>query len=120
MNAVILVGGGGTRLRPLTYALPKPLIPVLNRPLISHLIENLRHHGVYRIVLAGSAGDHRIEAAMGDGSAHGLEISYCYESEPLGSGLAVKEAAKDFDSAFFVCNGDVITDLDVADMAARH
>ncbi len=120
MNAVILVGGGGTRLRPLTYAVPKPLIPVLNRPLITHLIDNLRRHGVDRIVLAASAGDRRIEDAVGDGTALGISITYSYETEPLGSGLAVKQAARDFVRAFFVCNGDVITDLDVADMAARH
>lgn len=120
MNAVILVGGGGTRLRPLTYTLPKALIPVINRPLIGHLLDNLRRHGVDRVVFAASAKEKRIEEALGDGAGTGLDISYCYETEPLGSGLAVKEAAKNFTDAFFVCNGDVITDLDVADMAARH
>jgi mannose-1-phosphate guanylyltransferase len=120
MNAVILVGGGGTRLRPLTYTCPKPLIPVLNRPLISHLVDNLRRHGVERIVFAASATEKRIEEALGDGAGLSVKISYSYETEPLGSGLAVKAAAKDFKEAFFVCNGDVITDLDVAEMAARH
>jgi len=120
MNAVVLVGGGGTRLRPLTYACPKPLIPVLNRPLITHLLDNLRRHGVDRVVFAAAANERRIEEALGDGAGTGLSISYCYEPEPLGSGLAVKQAAKGFKEAFFVCNGDVITDLDVADMAARH
>ncbi len=120
MNAVILVGGGGTRLRPLTYAVPKPLIPVLNRPLITHLLDNLRRHGVDRVVFAASADDRRIEEAVGSGSASGIDISYCYETEPLGSGLAVKQAARSFQSAFFVCNGDVISDLDVAEMAYRH
>ncbi len=120
MNAVILVGGGGTRLRPLTYAVPKSLIPVLNRPLITHLLDNLRRHGVSRAVLAASASDKRIEEVFGDGGSIGMELSYCYETEPLGSGLAVKAAARGFDTAFFVCNGDVITSLDVADMAVRH
>jgi mannose-1-phosphate guanylyltransferase len=119
-KAVVLVGGGGTRLRPLTYAVPKPLIPVLNRPLITHLIENLRRHGVEHIVLAASAGDRRIEAALGDGAQCGVALSYSYEAEPLGSGLAVKQAAKDFDEAFFVCNGDVITNVDLTSMARRH
>ena len=120
MNAVILVGGGGTRLRPLTYTVPKPLIPVLNRPLVCHLLDNLRRHGVDRVVFAAAASERRIEDALGDREGTGLEVSFCYETEPLGSGLAVKEAAKGFTEAFFVCNGDVITDLDVADMAARH
>ena len=120
VDAVILVGGGGTRLRPLTYAVPKPLIPVLNRPLITHILANLERHGVRRVVLAASASDSRLEEALGDGADLGLELSYCYESEPLGSGLAVKQAARDFDNAFFVLNGDVISDLDLTAMAARH
>jgi mannose-1-phosphate guanylyltransferase len=120
LNAVVLVGGGGTRLRPLTYAVPKPLIPVVNRPLILHLLDNLRRHGVRHAVLAASASDKRIEQALGDGSAHGLSLSYSYETRPLGSGLAVKQAARNFDSAFFVCNGDVITDLDLSAMASCH
>jgi NDP-sugar pyrophosphorylase family protein len=93
---------------------------VLNRPLVSHLLDNLRHHGVDRVVFAASANEKRIEEAFGAGAGTGLEISYCYESEPLGSGLAVKQAAKGFKEAFFVCSGDVITDLDASDMAARH
>ncbi|HLF76265.1 MAG TPA: NDP-sugar synthase [Dehalococcoidia bacterium] len=120
MNAVILVGGSGTRLRPLTYAVPKPLIPVLNRPLITHLIDNLKRHGVRHIVLAATASDRRIEETLGDGTDLGVELSYSYEPEPLGSGLAVKLAARDFDGPFFVCNGDVLSDLDLTDMARCH
>ena len=120
MNAVVLVGGGGTRLRPLTYAIAKPLIPVMNRPLIVHILDNLKRHGVDRVVLAASAKDRSIEEAIGDGSQLGFEVSYSYETEPLGSGLAVKAAAQAFDSAFFVCNGDVITDVDLSAMAALH
>ena len=120
MNAVILVGGSGTRLRPLTYATPKPLIPVLNQPLIARLISHLSLHGVEHAVLAASASERRLENALGDGSSLGIRLSYSYESEPLGSGLAVKQAAKAFEGAFFVCNGDVITDLDLSAMAQRH
>jgi mannose-1-phosphate guanylyltransferase len=120
MNAVILVGGAGTRLRPLTYAVPKPLIPIINRPLISHILANLQRHGVDHVVLAASAGDRRLEESLGDGSGLGLSLSYHYETEPLGSGLAVKQAAQDFDSAFFVCNGDVINDVDLTEMTDRH
>ena len=120
MKAVLLVGGGGTRLRPLTYAVPKPLIPVANTPLILHILDNLRRHGVEEIVLAASAPDHSIEEALGDGRHLGLSLSYSYEAAPLGSGLAVKQAAQDFDSAFFVCNGDVISNVDLSAMAAQH
>jgi mannose-1-phosphate guanylyltransferase len=120
MDAVILVGGGGTRLRPLTYAIPKPLIPVFNQPLIARIIANLARHGVSRVVLAASANERRIESYLGNGAQLGVELRYSYETEPLGSGLAVKQAAKDFDGAFFVCNGDIITDLDLSTMLARH
>jgi mannose-1-phosphate guanylyltransferase len=120
MNGVILVGGGGTRLRPLTYAVPKPLIPVLNQPLIARIIANLQRHGVDHIVMAAAASERRIEASLGDGAQLGVKLTYCYETEPLGSGLAVKQAALDFDGPFFVCNGDIITDLDLSAMAARH
>ena len=120
MNAVVLVGGSGTRLRPLTYAVPKALLPVLNRPLIAHIIENLQRHGVERVVFAASANELRIEETIGHGTDFGLEITYSYETQPLGSGLAVKQAARDFDSAFFVCNGDVITNLDLSAMATKH
>jgi mannose-1-phosphate guanylyltransferase len=120
MDAVILAGGGGTRLRPLTYAVPKPLIPVFNQPLISRIIANLARHGVNNVVLAASAGERRIEAALGNGARLGVGLSYCYETEPLGSGLAVKQAARGFSDAFFVCNGDIITDLDLTEMLNRH
>jgi mannose-1-phosphate guanylyltransferase len=120
MNAVILVGGGGTRLRPLTYAIPKPLIPVLNQPLIARVITHLQRHGVDKVVLAASASERRLEAALGDGAQLGVRLSYSYETEPLGSGLAVKQAALGFEGPFFVCNGDIITDLDLSQMAGRH
>jgi mannose-1-phosphate guanylyltransferase len=120
MEAVILVGGGGTRLRPLTYAVPKPLIPIFNQPLLARIIGQLARHGVDHVVLAASAGDRRMEEALGDGSGFGIRLSYSYETQPLGSGLAVKQAARDFEGAFFVCNGDVITDLDLSAMLKRH
>ena len=120
MEAVILVGGGGTRLRPLTYAVPKPLIPVFNQPLIVRIIANLARHGVDRVVLAASSDERRIESALGGGAGLGVELAYSYETEPLGSGLAVKQASRDFGGAFFVCNGDIITDLDLSAMLNCH
>ena len=120
MHAVILVGGGGTRLRPLTNALPKSLIPVCNQPLIVRIIAHLARHGVDHVVLAASASDRRIEDALGNGAELGIKLSYSYETEPLGSGLAVKQASRDIGDAFFVCNGDIITDLDLSAMLRRH
>ncbi len=120
MKGVILVGGEGTRLRPLTYARPKQLVPVLNRPLLEHLLRHLAAHGVDDLVIAGSASNRAIEDYFGDGAALGVRLRYSYETEPLGSGLAVKQAAAGFDSAFFVCNGDIITDLDLTAMLECH
>lgn len=120
MRGVILVGGEGTRLRPLTYARPKQLVPVLNRPLLEHLLRHLAEHRVDDIVIAGSASNRAIEEHFGDGASLGVRLRYSYETEPLGSGLAVKQAAAGFEGAFFVFNGDILTDLDIGAMLERH
>lgn len=120
MRGVILAGGEGTRLRPLTYARPKQLVPVLNRPLLEHLLRHLASQGVDDLVVAGSASNRAVEEHFGDGSALGIRLRYSYETEPLGSGLAVKQAAATFSDTFVVCNGDIITDLDLVAMLERH
>jgi NDP-sugar pyrophosphorylase family protein len=122
MFAVILAGGAGTRLRPLTYARRKELVPLLNRPLLEYRLLNLRQHGVSDIVLACSQGMREVEDHFGDGSALGVRLQYCYEDRRLGSGRAVKEAAR-FAGAtgtLVVCNGDILTNLDLTGMIARH
>ena len=88
--------------------------------MVCHLLNSLHEHGIERIVLAASAADRRIEAMLGDGSQFGLTLEYSYETEPLGSGLAVKQAAEHFQGAFLVCNGDILTDLDLTAMIERH
>lgn len=120
MLAVVLSGGQGTRLRPLTYTTPKQLVPVLNRPLIEHLLTHLAGHGVDTVVLAGSAGNTAVEERYGDGAGLGIALRYSYEDRPLGSGLAVKRAAHGMRETFFVLNGDVITDADLTEMLRRH
>lgn len=120
MRAIVLVGGGGTRLRPLTATLPKALVPVLNRPLLEYLLLHLRRHGLTEVILALSRENEAIERYFGDGSRLGLHLSYAYEDEPLGSGGAIREAARGFRETFLVCNGDIITDLDLTDMWEQH
>ena len=122
MFAVILAGGSGTRLRPLTYARRKELVPLLNRPLLEYRLVNLRLHGVLDIVVACSQGAREIEQHFGDGSALGLRLQYCYEDRPLGSGRAVKEAARAVGArgTLVVCNGDILTNVDLTAMIARH
>ncbi len=122
MFAIILAGGAGTRLRPLTYARRKELVPVVNVPLLEYRFRNLKQHGVEDIVMACGQGVQEIEEFFGDGAALGLRISYSYEDRPLGSGRAVKEAAR-FAGAtgtLVVCNGDIITNVDLAAMIALH
>ncbi len=122
MFAVILAGGAGTRLRPLTYARRKELVPLLNRPLLEYRLLNLRDHGVTNIVLACSQGMREVEDHFGDGAALGVKIQYSYEDRPLGSGRAVKEAAR-FGGAsgtLVVCNGDILTNIDLTAMIERH
>ncbi len=88
--------------------------------MVEYLLSSLREHGVERVVLAASATEQRIEAMLGDGSQLGLALEYSYETEPLGSGLAVKQAAQHFQDTFLVCNGDILTNLDLGAMIASH
>ena len=122
MFAVILAGGAGTRLRPLTYARRKELVPLLNRPLLEYRLLNLKQHGVHDIVLACSQGMREVEEHFGDGSALGVRLRYSYEDRPLGSGRAVKEAAlfAGASGTLVVCNGDILTNVDLTAMIERH
>src|SRR4029079_10269670 len=122
MHAVILAGGAGTRLRPLTYARRKELVPLLNRPLLEYRLLNLKQHGVLDIVLACSQGAGEIEAHFGDGGWLGVRMHYSYEDRPLGSGRAVKEAARAAGATdtLVVCNGDILTNVDLTAMIEQH
>ncbi len=122
MHAVILAGGAGTRLRPLTYARRKELVPLLDRPLLEYRFINLRDHGVTDIVMACSQGAHEIEAHFGDGASLGVNLRYSYEDRPLGSGRAVKEAARTVGASgtIVVCNGDILTNVELGAMIDRH
>ena len=120
MRAIVLAGGRGTRLSPLTPRTPKQLVPVLNRPLLEYLLRRLHLHGVREVTLAMTEPDEAIEAAFGDGAALGLSIEYAYEGEPLGSGGAIAACADGWDEPFLVCNGDLVCDLDLDLMIAAH
>ena len=125
MLGVVLVGGFGTRLRPLTNDVPKPMLPVLHRPMIVHLVERLAAGGVSDVVLALGFRPEPFEAAFPDGRVAGLDgvrVHYAVEPEPLDTGGAIAFAARHVgaDDTFVVANGDVITDLDVAHLVAEH
>jgi mannose-1-phosphate guanylyltransferase len=122
MKAVILVGGFGTRLRPLTINTPKPLLPLVNRPFFDHTLFMLRHHGITDVVLAVGYRSETFQQTYGDGSGQGMKLIYVYEDEPLDTGGAIKnvEAHLTPGETFLVFNGDVLTDLDLTAMLRHH
>lgn len=120
MKAVILVGGEGTRLRPLTCNMPKPVVPIVNRPFLEHTIDYLRQHHIEDIILALCYLPGPIQSYFGDGSGWGVRLTYVVESSPLGTAGAVKNVASHLDDTFFVLNGDVFADLDLTAMLAHH
>ena len=120
MNAVILAGGKGTRLRPLTLHTPKPIVPILDRPFLTSQIELLRRAGIVNIVLSLSYQPRRIENLFGDGRKLGVKIHYTVEPEPLGTAGAVKNAEALLSSRTIVFNGDVLSDIDLPSVLAFH
>jgi mannose-1-phosphate guanylyltransferase len=119
-KAVILVGGPGMRLRPLTEDRPKSLVPVLNRPAMEHTFAYLKQYGIEDIILAMNYLPDVIQDCFGDGRPCRVRLTYCLEKEPLGTAGAVKNLEAYLDSTFFVLNGDIFTDLNLADMLAFH
>ncbi|HLG50119.1 MAG TPA: NDP-sugar synthase [Chloroflexota bacterium] len=120
MKAVILVGGEGTRLRPLTVKAPKPMLPVVNRPFLELVIAYLRRHGIQDVILSMGYRSEVIEAYFGDGQRFGVNLAYVVESSPLGTAGGVKNVEKYIDGTFFVFNGDILTDLDLGAMLQFH
>ena len=125
MHAILLVGGLGTRLRPLTLATPKQMLPVLHRPMVEHVVSGLSRHGVDRVVLALGYRHDAFQIAYPDGRCAGVELCCVAEPEPLGTGGAVRfaftQSGMDMTGGtFLVANGDVITDVDVGEMLRLH
>ena len=122
MQAVILVGGFGTRLRPLTFTTPKPLLPIANVRQLEHLIAALGSAGVTRAVLALGFKPEPFFQAFPDGVCAGVELHYAVEPEPLDTAGAIGFAARDagIDDTFIVMNGDILSDLDPAALVAFH
>ena len=125
MQAILLVGGYGTRLRPLTLTTPKQMLPVLHRPMIEHVVSGLGRHGVDRVVLALGYHGGAFRAAYPDGRCAGVELCCVVEPEPLDTAGAIRFAYESSGmgthaDTFLVANGDVITDLDVGEMLRLH
>src|SRR5215207_693777 len=120
MQAVILVGGEGTRLRPLTSTVPKPVVPLVDRPFIAYMLEWLARHGVDDVVMACGFLATSVRNVLGDGSAYGIRLRFVEEPEPRGTGGALKYAEELLDERFLMLNGDVLTDLDLTAQLAQH
>ncbi|MET0904175.1 MAG: NDP-sugar synthase [Acidimicrobiales bacterium] len=122
MRAVVLVGGFGTRLRPLTLHTPKQMLPVVNRPMIERVVERLAEHGVSQAVLAMGYRPDAFQAAYPDGRCAGVDLHYAIEPEPRDTAGAIRFAALDAGIAerFLVLNGDILTDLDLGGLLALH
>lgn len=120
MKAIILAGGLGTRLRPLTLETPKPLLPIKGRPIIEHAILNFKRHGITDIILSIGYMADKIKDYFGDGSKFGVNLSYFVETEPLGTGGALKAAAKGINETFVAINGDNLADFDWTDTLDAH
>jgi mannose-1-phosphate guanylyltransferase len=120
MQAVVLVGGEGTRLRPLTLETPKPMIPVMNTPFLERTLRRLKEAGIDDVILPAGYLPDAITSYFGDGSEFGLKLRYVIEETPLGTAGALKNIEPFITGPFFVLNGDVLTSLDLRVMRANH
>jgi mannose-1-phosphate guanylyltransferase len=120
MQALILAGGEGTRLRPLTTTVPKPVVPLVDRPFIQFMLDWLIGHGVDDIVMSCGHMASGVRNVLGDGSAFGIQLRYVEEPQPLGTGGALKYAEPLLDDRFLMLNGDVLTDMDLTAQLAQH
>ncbi len=120
MQALILAGGEGTRLRPLTSTIAKPVVPLAGRPFLSYMLDWLRGHGVDRAILSCGFLADSVRDVLRDGADYGVRLSYLEEPRPLGTGGAVKFAQGLLDERFLVLNGDVLTDIDLTAQLRAH
>jgi mannose-1-phosphate guanylyltransferase len=120
MRAMILAAGLGTRLRPITYEMPKPMVPVLNRPVMEHIVRLLVRHGFDEAIANLHWFPELIEGRFGDGSAFGVDLSYSREEQLLGTSGGVRNAADFLGDSFLVISGDALTDIDLAAMREFH
>jgi NDP-sugar pyrophosphorylase family protein len=120
VKAIVLVGGEGTRLRPLTYSTPKPLLPIANQPFLERQLSWLARHGVDEVVLSLGYLPDAFEEHFPDGRFGDLVLRYAVEDHPLGTAGAIRFAAQGLDERLVVCNGDVLTTLDLDALVAFH
>jgi mannose-1-phosphate guanylyltransferase / phosphomannomutase len=120
MKAVVMAGGEGTRLRPLTSNQPKPMVPVVGKPCMEHILELLREHGFDEVIVTVAFLPQAIRSYFGEGETLGMQIGYSVEESPLGTAGSVRLAAKQLDETFLVISGDALCDLDLSALVAFH
>lgn len=120
MKAVIMAGGFGTRIHPLTIDMPKPMIPLVNRPIMEHIVNLLKRHGITDLVLLLFHQPEEIKKYFGDGSEFGVHITYVTPLEDFGTAGAVKAAARHLDERFMIISGDLLTDFDLSKIISFH
>src|ERR687884_558354 len=120
MKAVIMAGGEGTRLRPLTSNQPKPLMPLVNRPMMEHIVRLLKEHGFDDVVVTLAFLPQTIRSYFGDGEEFGVRMVYATEESPLGTAGSVGNAKEELDDTFLVISGDVLTDIDLSALVEVH
>lgn len=120
MQALLLVGGRGTRLKPYTTVIPKPLLPIGSKPILEILLSQLKKAGITEIILAVGYLPHLFTAFFGDGKDFGLNIKYSYEDEPLGTAGAIANCIDEMADNFLVLNGDLLTTLDFQRLINFH
>jgi mannose-1-phosphate guanylyltransferase len=120
VQAVILVGGEGTRLRPLTSTVPKPVVPLVDRPFISYMLQWLCAHGIDDVIMSCGFLATSVRNVLGDGSSYGVRLRFVEEPNPRGTAGALKFAESMLDERFLMLNGDVLTDIDLGEQIAQH
>lgn len=120
MKALFLAGGKGIRLQPLTNSIPKPMVPIMNKPLLERTMLHLKKSGISEMVISSCYQPKKIKDYFGDGEQFGLKIQYIVEDIPLGTGGAIKNAEGLFDDTFIVFNSDILCDIDMLKMMDYH
>ncbi|HEX3686980.1 MAG TPA: NDP-sugar synthase, partial [Gaiellaceae bacterium] len=120
MKAVVMAGGEGTRLRPLTSNQPKPMVPIVGKPCMEHILELLRKHGLEDVIVTVAFMPQAIRGYFGDGESLGLNIEYSVEESPLGTAGSVRLASDRLDETFLVISGDALCDVDLTELIETH
>src|SRR5437016_5136947 len=120
MQAVVMAGGEGSRLRPLTINRPKPMVPIVDKPCLGHIFDLLKRHGIEDSFVTLQCMASVIQDSYGDGGGVGMRLRYSVEETPLGTGGSVRQLAGNLDGTFLVISGDALTDIDLSKVLAFH